>query len=43
MMALLYATKIIEGLWTYAKVPGTWRNDVRDILIAEGREDLLSA
>lgn len=41
MLALLYATKIIEGLWTYAKVPNTWRKDVKDILVAEGREDLI--
>lgn len=42
MLAILYATKIIEGLWTYAKVPNTWKNDVREILIAEGREDLIN-
>jgi len=41
MMALLYATKIIEGLWTYEKVAGRWKEEVREILIAEGREDLI--
>ena len=43
MVALLFATKIIEGLWKYGDVPATWKNDVRDILIAEGREDLINA
>lgn len=43
MVALLFATKIIEGLWEFKNVPATWRNDVRDILIAEGREDLINA
>lgn len=42
-MALLFATKIIEGLWEFKNVPGTWREDVRAILIAEGREDLINA
>lgn len=43
MVALLFATKIIEGLWEFKNVPGTWREDVRAILIAEGREDLINA
>jgi len=41
MVALLFATKIIEGKWEYERVPATWKQDVRDILIAEGREDLI--
>lgn len=41
MVALLFATKIIEGLWDFKDVPNTWRNDVRNILVAEGREDLI--
>lgn len=43
MVALLFATKIIEGLWKFKDVPGTWREEVRAILIAEGREDLINA
>jgi len=43
VVALLFATKIIEGLWEFKNVPGTWREDVRAILIAEGREDLINA
>ena len=43
MVALLFATKIIEGFWEFKNVPGTWREDVRAILIAEGREDLINA
>ena len=42
MVALLFATKIIEGLWEFKDVPATWREEVRAILIAEGREDLIS-
>lgn len=42
MVALLFATKIIEGLWKFKDVPGTWRKEVRNILIAEGREDLIT-
>lgn len=41
MVALLFATKIIEGLWEFKRVPNTWRADVKNILIAEGREDLI--
>ena len=43
MVALLFATKIIDGLWEFKNVPATWREDVRSILIAEGREDLINA
>lgn len=43
MVALLFATKIIEGLWEFKNVPATWREDVRAILNAEGREDLINA
>lgn len=41
MVALLFATKIMEGLWAYERVPATWKSDVKNILIAEGREDLI--
>lgn len=41
-MALLYATYIMRGLWTYDKVANTWKEDVKQILIAEGREDLIT-
>lgn len=41
MVALLFATKIIEGLWGFERVPATWKDDVRKILIAEGRKDLV--
>lgn len=40
-MALLYATYIMRGLWTYDKVASFWKEEVKQILIAEGREDLV--
>ena len=43
MVALLFTTKIIEGLWEYSRVPNTWKDDVKKLLIAEGREDLINA
>lgn len=43
MLAMLFATQIIEGNWTFARVPSLWREDVRALLIAEGREDLINA
>ncbi|GGB56904.1 hypothetical protein GCM10011409_38100 [Lentibacillus populi] len=41
MLALLFATQIIAGNWTYERVPDLWKEDVRTLLIAEGREDLI--
>lgn len=41
MVALLYATKIIEGKWEYKNVGHIWKDEVREILLAEGREDLI--
>jgi len=43
MLALLYATYIIRGLWKFEDVPSMLKEDVRKILIAEGREDLINA
>jgi len=43
MLVLLYATYIIRGLWKYSDVPNMLKNDVKQILIAEGREDLINA
>lgn len=43
MVALLYATKIIEGKWDFKNVGHIWVDEVRSILIAEGREDLINA
>lgn len=41
MVALLYATKIIEGKWEFRNVGSLWKNEVKEILLAEGREDLI--
>lgn len=41
MLAMLFATYIIRGLWEYNRVPEMFRNDVDAILKAEGREDLI--
>lgn len=43
MLALLYATYVIRGLWPYEDVPKMIRAEVDKILIAEGREDLIVA
>lgn len=43
MVALLYATKIIEGKWKFKDVGSIWKEEVRQILISEGREDLINA
>nr|WP_258469532.1 hypothetical protein [Priestia megaterium] len=43
MLAMLFASEIIEGNWTYARVPSIWKEDVRVLLNAEGREDLINA
>lgn len=42
MLALLFATYIIEGKWPHDDVPVQLKKDVNKILIAEGREDLIS-
>jgi len=41
VVALLYATKILEGKWEYKNVPYLWSEQVKEILIAEDREDLI--
>jgi len=41
MVALLYADYVIQRKWEYKKVPKLWRDEVKAILIAEGREDLI--
>lgn len=42
MLAMLFATYIIRGLWKFEDVPSMLKEDVRKILIAEGREDLIT-
>ncbi|WP_286164861.1 MULTISPECIES: hypothetical protein [Clostridia] len=41
MLAMLFATYIIRGLWEYQRVPNVLKEDVDAILVAEGREDLI--
>lgn len=41
MLALLYATYIISGMWKFEDVPEMLKEDVKKILIAEGRGDLI--
>ena len=43
MLAMLFATYIIRGKWKYVDVPEILKEDVKKILIAEGREDLINA
>lgn len=43
MLAMLFATYIIRGKWKFADVPEILREDVKKIIIAEGREDLINA
>lgn len=43
MLAMLFATYIIRGKWAYKEVPEILKDDVKKLLIAEGREDLISA
>lgn len=43
MLALLYATYIIRGLWKFNDVPEMLKDDVAKILIAEGRGDLVTS
>jgi hypothetical protein len=40
MLAMLFATYIIRGKWSYTDVPYLLKEDVLKILVAEGREDL---
>ncbi|WP_268233827.1 CD1375 family protein [Virgibacillus oceani] len=42
MLAMLFATYIIRGKWAYKDVPDILKADVDKILIAEGREDLIT-
>lgn len=41
MLAMLFATYVIRGLWEYDRVPNQLKADVDAILIAEGRNDLI--
>lgn len=41
-MAKLYVYNIINGKWTFAKVNPYWKEEVRRLLIEEGREDLIT-
>lgn len=43
MLAMLFATYIIEGKWEYIDVPRVLKPDVDKILLAEGRRDLIGA
>ncbi|GGP07887.1 hypothetical protein GCM10011346_05930 [Oceanobacillus neutriphilus] len=38
---MLFATQIIEGRWTFERVPSIWQEDVRTLLKAENRDDLI--
>lgn len=40
MLAMLFATYIIAGDWQYKDVPTILKEDVRKILIAEGKGHL---
>ena len=39
-MAMLYASCIIRGTKTFSDVPATLKNDIRQILLDEGLENL---
>lgn len=41
MLAMLFATYVIRGKWNFVDVPEILQEDVKKILIAEGREDLI--
>lgn len=41
MLAMLYATYIIKGKWTYSNVPEMLKSQVKQILIDEGLETLV--
>lgn len=43
MLAMLFATYIIRGKWSYVDVPAVLKDEVNKILIAEGKEDLIDA
>lgn len=40
---MLFATYVIRGKWNFVDVPKILQEDVKKILIAEGREDLINA
>ena len=42
MMAMMWATKIILGTKTYAEVPRLLKEQVRQILIENGLEELVT-
>lgn len=42
MIARLWATQIEHGLRTFQQVPARLKGAVREILIANGHEDLIS-
>ena len=42
MMAMLYAQQIMLGKWTYDKVPSKLKEQVKQILIDSGCEDLVT-
>ena len=42
MMAMMWATKIILGTKTYAEVPRLLKPQVREILIENGLEELVT-
>lgn len=42
MLAMLFATYIMRGKWSYKDVPEIIKSDVSKILVAEGREDLIT-
>lgn len=37
----LYAEQIIKGNWSYDRVASPWIEEVKELLIKEGREDLI--
>ena len=41
VLAMLWAQKIIYGKKTFAQVPKLLKEDVRDILIESGKEELI--
>lgn len=40
VLAMLYATYIIKGKWTYSNVPEMLKSQVKEILQAEGLDHL---
>ncbi|WDF05945.1 CD1375 family protein [Shouchella hunanensis] len=39
---MLYANRIIAGVWTFDRVAATWKEEVRVLLIEYGRSDLIT-